>query len=96
MQVFDISMRATASSCYSCFAFHAESSDHHRRRTKAVSVTSPSVTAWRTVKANEREEMRTQEIMTLTEEGVPPVAQDVFRWRMDQALRHAAKHGERD
>ena len=63
---------------------------------KTFAETNPSVTAWRTVKANEREEMRTQEIMTLAEEGVPPVAQDVFRWRMDQALRYAAKHGERD
>jgi hypothetical protein len=52
------------------------------------------MTTWKAVGANVRDQLHGDVNATLEREGIPHVREDVFRWRMDQAIRNAAKAGK--
>jgi len=53
-----------------------------------------TITAWKLVTANVRETLRAHVHQRLAEEEIPEVQPDVFRWRMDQAMRNTVKSGK--
>ncbi|KAF2028939.1 hypothetical protein EK21DRAFT_68666 [Setomelanomma holmii] len=95
---FAISMRASAKAAQTAAGYDNDQFDRFKVITaetaKQFVEKNPGATSWRSIGANVRERLRNEVNAAMAEEEIPNIAQDVFKWRMDQAIRNAVKAGK--
>jgi hypothetical protein len=62
-----------------------------REEAKAYVKNNPAKTTWNAVPANKKQELLALVNAQLADQGVPPIREDVWKWRMAQAIPNASR-----